>query len=91
MSKYTTKQKNEIYKKALELIDKNEFMCHALKDACGNWNINLRKHFPEFFLFEPKNLQTNVWPLCSAHACCSSEAFLNPRKTILCFCIAMTQ
>lgn len=98
---YTTKQRNEIYKKAYEKIESRqaEFICNTLKFP--DYVYDISDAFPEFWLVMPSTW--NRWYAINGNY---SELWFNSKEleyydcdnnakelrlNILSFCIAMTE
>lgn len=94
MSKYTKKQRHEIYKKALKRLQNDEykFICYAIKGEVS-YGFNY-SDFPEFDLFNPGiDACVGGWFNLSTS---EDYSVLNPvnainRQQILMFCIEMTR
>lgn len=91
---YTTKQRHEIYKKALSLLPLEGFLCHAMQKATGvtsgQWYF--LENFPEFKMFAPNGEYRFVWNLTERPgASVYDEDNKLPRQIILDFCILMTE
>ncbi len=95
MSKYSIKERNEIYKKVLNHIEeyKSGFICNEIEYFIG-YRVKIdEENFPELFLFrQPQH--NNAWlSYCEE----TKEKFLEGtpegnalRETVLDFCIEMT-
>ena len=95
MSKYTKKQRHEIYKKALKLLGKKRFICICLyvaSDLFLTEEIN-KENFPEFFLFQPQTVSHfGAWDFFDDdEISCYSPEYIFPRQIVLDFCIEMTK
>jgi len=85
--KFTTRQRNKIYRKAYIMIYNNdkEYVCHCFKDLLNNDSLMsndfYKNLFPEFGLFDPKSNGCAWWYYNENHQ----------RLTALAFMIAMTE
>ena len=93
--KFTKKQRNKIYKKALDIHLNLEqgsfaFLCPHLRRVCGDTKVALVIELPEFDLFDPGN--GYVWfdkrNGYSGHY--MSQEIKEAQQMILLFCIELT-
>lgn len=92
---YTTKERNAIYKQALEYFETPTFLCASLNRAIGlDYNRKsckeLFKMFPEFKLFDHDD-RCFAWHFSDDFEYWDEKYPQDCRKTVLSFCIAMTE
>ena len=93
--KFTKKERNEIYKKALDIHLELEqfssaFLCPQLRRVCGDPQIILEIELPEFDLFHPEYCyvwfdKENGYPMPYY-----SQEIKEAQRMILLFCIEIT-
>jgi hypothetical protein len=94
MEKLTKKQRHEIYKKALPLIQEHHWACYAIEKVMGLKTGSLEAHvdkiFPELWSFRNESACKTIFLDCVDFNWQdgSGQAF---RELVLMFCIEMTR
>ncbi len=93
---YNQKQRNRIYKKAYDLVEKGEhlFVCLAIQDVIND-KVEVNKHeFPELFIFRDNEEEYCFLTLVDFDV--KTDYIREPKMItrklwVLAFCIAMTE
>lgn len=95
MSKYTKKQRHEIYKKALPIIKTEHYVCIALDRALGECIVSdeyCQEHLEEIWLCRnEEKAQDIIGNFLSIVGCDNMEEKTNQRELMVMFCIEMTR
>jgi len=93
MKQLTKKQRHQIYKKAIRLIKKEQFACHAIGMAYNNTYNCDESVFTEIMLF--KDFSRPAWldgdPLDDTMHVAGSDKGNEFRELVLLFCMEMTR
>ena len=94
MKKLTKKQRHDIYKKALPLIQKESFACYAIEKVL-NLNYDslqpiVAKKFPELWSFRNDNMPKTIF-LSYKDTNIFDGSAQRFRELVLMFCIEMTR